>query len=89
MLNKCSTRSFVLEDIADSLGIKGADTRLTEKTMNGRQFQDTKIQNGLVFSDLRVENRVQLLKVFTRPLPARKSVFAQSRSQMETSQEHC
>ena len=49
MLNTCSTGSFVLEDIVDSLGIKGADTRLTEKTMNGRQFQDTKIQNGLVF----------------------------------------
>ena len=29
MLDMCSTGSFVLEDIADSLGIKGADTRLT------------------------------------------------------------
>ena len=89
MLDTRSAGSFVLEDIADRLGIKGADTRLMGKTVNGRQFQDTKTQNGLVFSDLRGENRVQLLKVFTRPLPARRSVFAQSRSQMETSQEHC
>ena len=65
MLDTCSTGSFVLEDIADSPGIKGADTRLMGKTMNGRQFQYTKIQNGLVFSDLRGENGVQLLKVFT------------------------
>ena len=77
MLNKCSTRSFVLEDIADSLGIKGADTRLTEKTMNGRQFQDTKIQNGLVFSDLRGKNRVQLRKVFTsEDLSQREDLFS-------------
>ena len=77
MLNKCSTRSFVLEDIADSLGIKGADTRLTEKTMNGRQFQDTKIQNGLVFSDLRGKNRVQLPKVFkSEDLSQREDLFS-------------
>ena len=65
MLDTCSTGSFVLEDIADRLGIKGADTRLMGKTVNGRQFQYAKIQNGLVFSDLRGENCVQLLKVFT------------------------
>ena len=89
MLDTRSAGSFVLGDIPDSLGIKGADTRLMGKTVNGRQFQDTKIQNGLVFSGLRGENRVQLLKVFTGHLPARRSVFAQSRSQMETSQERC
>ena len=77
MLNTCSTGSFVLEDIADSLGIKGADTRLTEKTMYGRQFQDTKIQNGLVFSDLRGKNRVQLPKVFTsEDLSQREDLFS-------------
>ena len=77
MLNTCSTGSFVLEDIVDSLGIKGADTRLTEKTMNGRQFQDTKIQNGLVFSDLRGKNRVQLPKVFkSEDLSQREDLFS-------------
>ena len=90
MPNTCSTGSFVLEDIADSLGIKGADTRLTGKTMNGRQLQDTKIQNGSVFSDLRGKNRVQLPKVFTsEDLSQREDLFPQSRSQMKTSQEHC
>ena len=58
--------------------------------MNGRQFQDTKIQNGLVFSDLRGKNRVQLPKVFTsEDLSQREDLFPQSRSQMKTSQEHC
>ena len=77
MLDTCSTGSFVLEDIADSLGIKGADTRLTGKTMNGRQLQDTKIQNGSVFSDLRGKNRVQLPKVFTsEDLSQREDLFS-------------
>lgn len=45
--------------------------------MNGRQFQDTKIQNGLVFSDLRGKNRVQLRKVFTsEDLSQREDLFS-------------
>ena len=47
------------------------------KTVNGRQFQDTKIQNGLVFSDLRGKNRVQLPKVFTsEDLSQREDLFS-------------
>ena len=45
--------------------------------MNGRQFQDTKIQNGSVFSDLRGKNRVQLRKVFTNEdLSQREDLFS-------------
>ena len=67
MLDACSTRSFVLEDIV--LGVKGADTQLMVKTVNGTKLYDAKVLNGLVVSDLKGDNTVQLPKIFTKKDP--------------------
>ena len=66
MLDACSTGSFVLEDIVSSLGVKGADTQLMVKTVNGTKLYDAKVLNGLVVSDLKGDNTVQLPKIFTK-----------------------
>lgn len=66
MLDACSTSSFVLEDIASSLGVKGTDTQLMVKTVNGTKLHDAKVLNGLVVSDLKGDNTVQLPKIFTK-----------------------
>lgn len=66
MLDTCSTGSFVLKDIAASLGVKGADTRLMVKTVNGTKLHDTEVLNGLVVTDVNGDNILQLPKVFTK-----------------------
>ena len=66
MLDACGTGSFVLEDIVSSLGVKGADTQLMVKTVNGTKLYDAKVLNGLVVSDLKGDNTVQLPKMFTK-----------------------
>ena len=66
MLDTCSTGSFVLKDIAASLGVKGADTQLMVKTVNGTKLHDTEVLNGLVVSDLNGDNTLQLPKIFTK-----------------------
>ena len=38
MLDACSTGSFVLEDIVSGLDVKGADTQLMVKTVNGSKL---------------------------------------------------
>ena len=65
MHDACSTGSFVLEDIVSSLGVKGADTQLMVKTVNGTKLYDAKVLNGLVVSDLKGDN-MQLPKIFTK-----------------------
>jgi len=66
ILDACSTSSLVLEDIASSLGVKGTDTQLMVKTVNGTKLHDAKVLNGLVVSDLKGDNTVQLPKIFTK-----------------------
>ena len=66
MLDACSTGSFVLEDIVSGLGVKGADTQLMVKTVNGTKLYDAKVLNGLVVSDLKGDNTIQLPKIFTK-----------------------
>jgi len=65
-LDACSTGSFVLEDIVSSLDVKGTDTQLMVKTVNGTKLHDAKVLNGLVVSDLKGDNTVELLKIFTK-----------------------
>ena len=66
MLNACSTGSFVIEDIVSSLGIEGTDTQLVVKIVNGTKLHDAKVLNGLVISDLKGDNTIQLPKIFTK-----------------------
>jgi len=66
MLDACSTGSFVLDDIVSSLGVKGTDTQLMVKTVNSTKLHDAKVLNGLVVSDLKGDNTVQLPKIFTK-----------------------
>ena len=66
MLDACSTGSFVLEDIVSSLGVEGTDTQLVVKTVNGSKLHDAKVLNGLVVSDLKGDNAMQLPKIFTK-----------------------
>ena len=66
MLDACSTGSFVLEDIVSSLGVEGTDTQLVVKTVNGSKLHDAKVLNGLVVSDLKGDNAIQLPKIFTK-----------------------
>ena len=66
MLDACSTGSFVLEDIVSSLGVEVTDTQLVVKTVNGTKLHDAKVLNGLVISDLKGDNTIQLPKIFTK-----------------------
>lgn len=66
MLDACSTGSFVLKDIVFSPGVKGAETQLMVKTVNGTKLYDAKVLNGLVVSDLKGDNTVQLPMIFTK-----------------------
>ena len=58
LLDACSTGSFVLEDIISSLGVKGTDTQLMVKTVNGTKLYHAKVLNELVVSDLKGDNTV-------------------------------
>ena len=66
MLDARSTGSFVLEDIVSGLGVKGADTQLMVKTVNGSKLYNAKVLNGLAGSDLKGDNTIQLPKIFTK-----------------------
>ena len=66
MLDACSTGLFVLEDIVSGLGVKGADTQLMVKTVNSTKLYNAKVLNGLVVSDLKGDNTIQLTKIFTK-----------------------
>ena len=43
MLDTCCTCSFVLDDIAATLGVKGLNTQLMAKTFNGTKLHDSKV----------------------------------------------
>ena len=66
MLDTCSTGTFILEDVAASLGLSGVDTKLMIKTVNGSELLDTKALNGLIASDLNGNNSIHLPKTFTK-----------------------
>ena len=51
MPDTCSTGSFVIDDMATTLGVKGVDTQLMVKTVNGTKLQDSKVLNGLIVTD--------------------------------------
>ena len=52
MLDSCSTGSFILDDIAAILKVKGVNTQLMVKPVNGTKLHDSKVLNGLVVTDL-------------------------------------
>ena len=66
MLDNCSTGSFVLKELAASLGVKGIDTQLMVKTVNGTKLLDTEVLNGLIVTNLNGDNTLQLPKIFTK-----------------------
>ena len=66
MLDSCSTGTFVLEDVAACLGVKGADTKLIVRTVNGTKFHDAKVLNSLTVTDLNGENAITLPKTYTK-----------------------
>ncbi|PFX13125.1 hypothetical protein AWC38_SpisGene22820 [Stylophora pistillata] len=66
MLDACSTSSFILQDIVPSLGVKGTDTQLMVKTINGTKLHDAQVLNGIAVTDLKGDNTVQLPKIFTK-----------------------
>jgi len=66
MLDTCSTVSFILDDIAAILKVKGVNTQLMVKTVNGTKLHDSKVLNGLVATDLNGDHPIQLPKIFTK-----------------------
>ena len=60
MLDPCSTSSFVRQDIVSSLGVKGTDTQLMVKTINGTKLHNAQVLNGLVIKDLKGDNQAQI-----------------------------
>ena len=42
MLDTCSTGSFVLDEIATTLGLTGVNTQLMVKTVNGTKLHDSR-----------------------------------------------
>ena len=65
MLDTCSTGSFVIDDIATTLGVKGVNTQFMLKTVKGTKLHDSKVLNGLIVTDLKGKNPIQLPKIFT------------------------
>lgn len=65
-LDSCSTGTFVLEDVAACLDVKGAETKLMVRTANGTKLQDTKVLKGLTVTDLKGENAITLPKTYTK-----------------------
>ena len=47
MLDNCSQGTFVKEEIIEALGIAGAETRVTVKTLNGEVLQMTTVVENL------------------------------------------
>ena len=47
MLDNCSQGTFVKEEIIEALGITGAETRVTVKTLNGEVLQMTTVVENL------------------------------------------
>ena len=45
MHDTCSTGSFVLNDIATTLGVKGENTQLMVKTVNNTKLHDSKVMD--------------------------------------------
>ena len=66
MLDTCSTGSFVLEEIATTLGLKGVNTQLMVQTVHGAKLHDSTVLNGLIVTDVKGENSIQLPKIFTK-----------------------
>ena len=66
MLDTCSSCIFIHEDVATTLGVEGADTKLMVKTVNGPVLLDTKVLSALIVSDLNGSNSIQLGKAYTK-----------------------
>ncbi|XP_074606450.1 uncharacterized protein LOC141859501 [Acropora palmata] len=66
MLDNCSSGTFIHEDVATTLGVEGADTKLMVKTVNGPVLLDTKVLSGLIVSDINGSNSIQLGKAYTK-----------------------
>ena len=66
MLDTCGTGLFILDGIATTLGSKGVNTQLMVKTVNGTKLHDSKVLNGLIVTDLKGENPIQLPEIFTK-----------------------
>ena len=47
MLDNCSQGTFLKEEIIETLGITGAETRVTVKTLNGEVLQMTTVVENL------------------------------------------
>lgn len=52
-----------------TIGVKGVNTQLTMKTVNGTKLHDSKVLNGLIVTDFKGENAIQLPKIFTKEGP--------------------
>ena len=66
MLDNCSSGTFILEDVATTLGVEGANIKLVVKTVNGPVLLDTKVLSGLIVSDINGSNSIQLGKAYTK-----------------------
>ena len=66
MLDSCSSGTFIHEDVATTLGVEGAETKLVVKTVNGPVLLDTKVLSGLMVSDINGSNSIQLGKAYTK-----------------------
>ena len=68
MLENCSQCTFVKEEIIETLGITGAETRVTVKTLNGEISQMTTVfENLKVAGSLGKPKWIKLPRAYTKP----------------------
>ncbi|KAK3700746.1 hypothetical protein QZH41_001902 [Actinostola sp. cb2023] len=73
MLDNCSTGTFVSEDTIRKLNVKGTQTKIAIRTMNGTKVLDSNVITGLVVSDIDGNNCIDLPRTFSREeIPASK-----------------
>ena len=69
LLDRCSQGTFILDQLANGLGIFGRKTSLTIKTLNGEFKSNSTALEGLKVASISEDNNewLPLSRTFTRP----------------------
>ena len=69
LLDSCSQGTFILDQLANDLGISGRNTSLTIKTLNGKFTSNLTVVEGLKVASVSEDNSewLPLLRTFSRP----------------------
>ena len=82
MLDNCSQRSFIKDEIIEDLGISGRKLKLSLKTLTGEKSEDTEAIDGLIISAVDSEKGrpmewIELPKAYSKNcLPVEKEEIA-------------